>query len=59
MVLFLDPKVKVRYGKRRVVLTDMSVGLTVTCTAEKELDHDSRLVAFEISFDAVGPLKPS
>lgn len=43
----------VRYGKRRVVLSDTSAGLKVTCTAEKELDHDSRLVAFEISIEAV------
>ena len=52
-VLFLDPQVKLRQGKRRVALTDLTAGLHVTCTAEKELDQDSRLVAFEISIEAV------
>ena len=51
LVLFVDPKIKLRQGKRRLALSDLIAGQRVTCTAERELDRDSRLVVFEISVD--------
>jgi len=51
LVLFVDPKIKLKQGKRRLALSDLTAGQSVACTAERELDHDSRLVVFEISVD--------
>ena len=51
MVLFLDPKIKVRNGKRPMAIAELAAGDRVRCMAERELDHDSRLVAFEISIE--------
>jgi hypothetical protein len=48
VLLFVEPKAKLRQGKRRIVLSDLGAGQRVTCVAEREEDTGNRLVAFDI-----------
>jgi hypothetical protein len=48
LLLFIDAKAKMRHGKRRITLAELTAGQRVTCVAELEEDRDGRLVAFDI-----------
>jgi hypothetical protein len=48
VLLFVEPKAKLRQGKRRIALSDLSAGQRVTCVAEREEDKGDRLVTFDI-----------
>jgi hypothetical protein len=50
----VDPKVKVTRAKKKVALTELTVGQPVICAVEIELDQngrETRLIAFDIQFD--------
>lgn len=53
-LMFLDRKVKVTQGKKKMALTDLVPGQAVICLVEVELNEngeDSKFIAFEIRFD--------
>jgi hypothetical protein len=48
VLLFVEKKARLRHGKRRLTLADLSPGQQVSCVAEREEDNYGRLVAFDI-----------
>lgn len=51
---FLDPKVKVTRGKKKVQIGELTPGQAVVCIAEIELNErgqETRYIAFDIKFD--------
>jgi hypothetical protein len=53
-LMFLDKKVKVTQGKKKMAITELTPGQPVICLVEVELNErgeDTKFIAFEIRFD--------
>src|SRR5215203_6485845 len=51
VLMFVDRKAKLRQGKKRIALADLTVGRRAVCTAERDVHDDSRLVVFDIRME--------
>jgi hypothetical protein len=52
-LVFLDPKIKLKRGKAKIALTDLTPRQRIICTVEIDPmpDADSKMVAFQIEID--------